>query len=127
METEKMYTLRELETSDIFVFTQILSKIGIREFKDCFAVANTEGEADENTVDRRGVEVFLNMLEIILANVHLCEDRIYHLLARLSGMKAQEIAKLPPAVFMDMISDVFHAEGFHDFFTGASKLLKTKK
>lgn len=127
METEKTYVLRELETSDIFVFTQILSKIGVREFKDCFAVMTAEGETTENAAERRGVEVFLNMLEIILKNVHLCENSLYTLLARLSGMKEQEIAKLPPAVFMEMLSCVIYAEGFHDFFTAALKLLKMKK
>lgn len=68
----KNYELRSLTSDDIFPMFQIISKIGIREFKYCFespdvkaAIAKSEG-TDLNSV---GLAVMLDIGGIVLANV----------------------------------------------------------
>ena len=123
----KNYELRSLTSDDIFPMFQIISKIGIREFKTCFespdvkaAIAKTEG-TDLNSV---GLAVMLDIGGIVLANVPKAKDDIYLLLSQLSGLSKQEIGALPMATFAQMVIDVVRKDEFKDFFQVVSRLFK---
>lgn len=130
-ENAKAYELRSLTADDIFPMFQIISKIGIKEFKSCFeapevkkaigAVAGGEASTDLNAV---GLAVAIDMATILVANLPKTKDDIYQLLAQLSGKSKKEIASLPMATFMQMIVDVVRKEEFADFFQVVSKLFK---
>lgn len=132
-EKTKAYELRELTADDMFPMFQIISKIGIREFKSCFESENvrklvaemTSGEASKDELKATvGVTVALDLASVILSNLGSCKDDIYLLLSQVSGMTTKEIAKLPMATFMAMIIDLVKKKEFADFFQAAVKLFK---
>lgn len=125
------YELRELQSKDVFPMLKIISKIGIKEFKQCFeseemkALANSmkdeEGKADVNAV---GIAIMFDMASLVIAHIPDCEGDIYQLLSQLSGMKKEQIASLSMAEFAAMIIDVFKQDGFMDFIQVVSGLFK---
>ena len=130
---EKAFELRSLEADDMFPMFQIVSKIGIKEFKSCFesaavqeAVSKIAGEnkSDKGAVAAVGMMVAFDVVGILMTNISKAKEDIYFLLSNLSGMSRDEIAKLPPKTFMEMIVAVVKKEEFLDFFQGVSELLK---
>lgn len=130
IEKTKAYELRNLTADDIFPMFQIVSKIGIKEFKTCFDTPEIKGaiakvtageDADLNTV---GMFVALDIAGIIIGNLPKCKDDIYLLLSQLSGKDKKEIAALPLATFIQMVTDVVRKEEFKDFFQVVAKLFK---
>lgn len=128
----KPYTLRELEADDFFLVCTIITKIGVREVKALFAspaiqtlvtnaLADKEGEeakeAFEKLANEVGVSVMIDIAGMIMSHLPDCKNEIYSLLANLSGMKPDEIAKMKMPMFAKMVIDVIKQEGFKDFFT----------
>ena len=126
--TEKKYELRRLNASDIFMMSQILSSIGIKEFRKCFDSENigelVKGTKTEDTAAKVGVAVMFDIAGIVLDNLPSCEKYVYAFLANLSGLKADEIAALPMAEFAEMVVDVIKKEDFRDFMKVVSRLYK---
>lgn len=130
---EKAFELRSLEADDMFPMFQIVSKIGIKEFKSCFESAAVqeaisklaaEKKNDKGAVAAVGMMVAFDVVGILMTNISKAKEDIYFLLSNLSGMSRDEIAKLPPKTFMEMIVAVVKKEEFLDFFQGVSELLK---
>lgn len=128
----KAFELRDLTAEDIFPMFQIISKIGVREFKSCFesetvrkAIEEMGSSAeDQSKLNAVGLSVAVDMAGVILSNVHKCKEDIYQLLAQLSGMQKKDIAALPMQVFIEMIIAVVRKDEFKDFFKGVTKLFK---
>lgn len=129
-EKTKAYELRNLTADDVFPMFQVVSKIGIKEFKTCFdtpevkdviAKLNAGEEANLNTV---GMFVALDIASLVIGNLPKCKDDIYLLLSQLSGKDKKEIAALPLATFIQMVTDVVKKEEFKDFFQVVAKLFK---
>lgn len=129
--TAKAYELRNLTADDVFPMFQIISAIGIKEFKSCFdsdavkkAVAEAAKDGESADIGAVGMTVALDIASIIMANVPKCKESIYLFLAQLSGMTKKEIAELPMMTFVEMIIDVIKKPEFKDFFQAVSKLFK---
>jgi hypothetical protein len=130
--TDKAFELRQLTADDIFPMFQIISKIGVREFKSCFESEEVRkaimdmasGAKDQANVSAVGLTVAVDIAGVIISNLYKCKDDIYQLLSQLSGMKTKEIANLPMPTFLEMIVAVVKKEEFKDFFQGVTKLLK---
>jgi hypothetical protein len=132
-EKTKAFELRDLTADDMFPMIQIISKIGIREFKSCFESENvkklvaemTSGKASKDELKATvGVTVAFDLASVILSNLANCKDDIYLLLSQLSGMTAKEVAKLPMMTFVEMVIEVIKKKEFADFFQAAVKLFK---
>lgn len=128
---EPAYTLRGLEAEDLFPLTTIVSKIGIKEIKDCFAtddvmeaIKNMGAEGENKGIEKIGLSLALEIANVVFANLQHCREEIYLLLSQLSGKSPSEIAHLPLHIFMRMIVDVIRKEEFKDFFEAAAQLLK---
>lgn len=131
---EKTYELRGLVADDMFTMFNIISKIGVKEFKSCFSsdevkaavsTMKTEDGADNGAdVVNIGVSIAFDVAGVVLANIGKCKNDIYALLADLSGLKAGEVAKLPMGTFAGMVVDLVKKEEFADFFQGVLKLFK---
>lgn len=134
--SEKNYELRALKASDFFLVTRILSKIGVKECKQCLEnveiknavrdmMDNQDGaniaDADVASI---GMSVVFDIAGVVLAHMEDCEKDIYRLLSNLSGLKEKEIADLPMAEFGEMVIEVIKHEGFRDFFTAVVKQFK---
>lgn len=129
----KAYTLRTLTADDMFPMFNIVSKIGIREIKNCFSPATTRAMLDslkgddgdrEEKINAVGVMIGMDVLSVIMERLPACRDDLYQLLSQLSGMDKKEIGALPMPTFAEMIIDVIRKEEFRDFFGAVSKLLK---
>lgn len=127
---EKAYELRALTADDMFPMFQIVTKIGFKEFKNCFdspdvkeAIAKTVAgeEVDANSI---GMLVVFDVVGIVVSNLSRAKEDIYQLLSQLSGMTKAEISSMPMAAFTQMIIDVVRKEEFNDFFQVVSKLFK---
>lgn len=127
MDENKAYTLRTLTADDMFPMFQIISKIGIKEFKHSFEnpelikAFRAEGGTD---IESLGVEIAFDMAGVLMANLPTAKDSIYTFLAGVAGMTKQEIAALPMDVFFEMIIDVIKKDEFKDFFKAVKRLLK---
>lgn len=130
-EPVKPYTLKRLQSRDVFPMLRILSKIGVGEIKECFsspAVAEAIGKAQASGKDvdlsSVGVNVVFEIAGVIVNNIPKCEQDIYAFLAQLSGMNAEDIANMDAVVFFEMIVDVIKKPEFKDFMKVVSGLLK---
>lgn len=139
-ETAKAFELRNLTADDMFPMFQIISKIGVKEFKNCFsspeaknaiaaAMANrgkdeSSEESEAADLNAVGVSIALDIASVILANIGNCKADIYQLLSQLSGMTVDEIAQLPMLTFTEMVIAVVKKEEFKDFFQAAARLFK---
>ena len=128
MTTEKTYKLRKLEAKDIAPMASILSKIGIKEIKDCFNPEDikslTDGKTTEEAVGAVGIAVMFDIAGVILGNYEKCQNDIFKFLASLSGMDIKQIESLPLDTFTEMVIDVVRKEEFADFIKVVSKLFK---
>ena len=129
-EDEKPYTLRKLETADVFPMFRLLNKIGFRDLKDneglkktlfLFMGGNVKGKVDVNEL---GVDIFFEAAGVIFEAIPKAETEFYSLLASVACVKVEDIKKQSPAVTFEMIVDFVKKEEFRDFFSVASKLFK---
>ena len=128
MATEKKYTLRKLEAKDIAPMASILSKIGLKEVKNCFSPNDMKaivgGEGSIEAVGAVGVSVAFEIAGVILSNYERCQNDVFKFLASLSGMDIKQIETLPLDTFTEMVIDVVRKEEFADFIKVVSKLFK---
>ena len=133
-EINTKYELRALKATDFFLVTRILSKIGVKECKQCFEsieiknavremMANQEGKGEAD-VASIGMTVVFDIAGVVLGHMEDCEKDIYKLLSNLSGLTTKEVADLPMAEFGEMVIAVIKHEGFRDFFTAVIKQFK---
>lgn len=132
---EEKIELRDLTAQDVFPMAKILSKIGINQFMDVFKGDDVTGligelfsEGNEQQVDDKvsivGLTVALDIANIICSSLDRVETDIYMFLASLSGLKTDDIKKLPMNTFFEMIIDVIKKDEFKGFMKVVSKLLK---
>lgn len=124
---------------------RIIGKIGISDFKKCFAgdtlknliqkgAEEQENSADEkkeenadNLVEQVGFDVVLNIIDVLLLNVPKCEKELYSFLASMCGVSVEEFLTFPPSAFVDILQEIFAAEEAKDFFSHVSRLLNLEK
>lgn len=144
-ETVKPYTFRKLNSTDLFPMIKLITKIGIDELTDVFEgntikgiiervtknrKNTTEGEAvadSKGTIEGKeiiiGISVALKLVNKIMENIPSCENEIYALLSRVSGMDIEEIKRLDIDIFMEMLLDFVTKDEFRDFFRVASRYI----
>ena len=128
----KAFELRTLTADDMFPMFNIISKIGIKEFKRCFESPDVQkavsgmasGKNGQDELTAVGMAVAFDLASVILSNVFKCKDDIYLLLSQLSGMTKKEIASLPMGTFMEMIVAVIKKDEFKDFFQAVTGLFR---
>ena len=122
----KKIELRKLEAKDIAPVVSILSKIGLKEIKECFNPADLQelAKSGEEAATAAGLTVFTELAGVIFGNYEKCQDDIFRFLASLSGKSKEEIASLPMDSFAEMVIEVIKKEEFKDFFSVVAKLFK---
>ena len=140
-----MYVKRKLGIGDLMPVIRIIGKIGISDFKKCFAgdtlknliqkgAEEQKNSADEkkeenadNLVEQVGFDVVLNIIDVLLLNVPKCEKELYSFLASMCGVSVEEFLTFPPSAFVDILQEIFTAEEAKDFFSHVSRLLNLEK
>ena len=126
-EEKKPYTLRALNSKDIFPMMKIISCIKISKFSDCFSSDEAKRLIEKSMqnqkitmkdVEELGMGIAFEIGDVILENA---EKYIYQLLSNLSGMTVKELEDMNPGMFLTMIMDVVKQSGFADFFKVALK------
>lgn len=133
--TEPAYTFRRLNSTDIFLMTKIIGKIGINEFTACFEkdvvkqmVANLTGHrSTADNVTMVGISVTLEIANVIMGKLSSCEAEIYQILANVSSMTVKQIKELDGVVFFEMVLDFIMKDEFRDFIKVVSKRFDSAK
>lgn len=129
---EKKYQLRNPKAEDIFVMFRVISKIGIGNIKKIFNAqyvkeimeANSKENDGEKKPEAIGMYIVFDIASTILENMDHAKTDIYAFLARLSGMKENEISDMEAADFADLVIETIQLEGFRDFFQRVLGLFK---
>lgn len=128
IEIKKAYTLRALQTKDIFLMSKILGKIGVDKFIKDIGVDNIVSMTKDGNVEdilaKIGVNVALNILNVVMNNLPSCEKDVYAFMSSLSGIKEKEIETLGMVEFTEMVVDVIKKEEFKGFIKVVSSLFK---
>lgn len=126
--SEKTYEFRKLNSTDIFPMAALINKIGIRRFKEAFQNDDFKNAlTDENSDDaleKLGMGVVFDIVGIILEALPSCKDDIYNMLTSVSSTEREELEKMTPADFFEMIVDFIKKPELADFMKVASKLFK---
>lgn len=134
-EDAKPYTLRKLNSTDLFPMIRLISKIGLDELTTVFEgdslkelvnsiKARNEGASKVDLQTVAGLNLALKMVNKILEHLPTCEREIYTLLSNVSGMSIDDLKGLDLDVFMEMLLDFVTKEEFKGFFKVASKYIK---
>jgi hypothetical protein len=124
------YTFRQLTSKDIFPMSKIISKIGIKEFKECFesdavkALVKKAGKDKEADTSAVGFTIVIDIAGVILSHLPDCEKDIFNFLASVTGLKVSEIENASMADFAEMIIELVKKEDFKDFIGVVSRLFK---
>ena len=127
------YTLGKFKSTDIFTMATLLSKIGLGKVADAFGRDNVmkilsdfKGKKKEDVTAFTGMQVALQVGEIILGNLENCEAEVFKLLSSVSGLSADDLRNMDAEIFAGLIVEVVHLPQFKDFFKAASRLLNTE-
>ena len=125
------YNFRKLNASDIAPMCKIISKIGIKEIAKCFEsesikslISSVKNENKDKAVDAVGLQVVLDIADILLTHIPDCENDIFKFLSSVSGLKFADVKELSITEFADMIISLVKQSGFSDFIGVVSKLSK---
>ena len=123
--------LRKLQSSDLFRMVKIINGIGFKTIKDSINVDEInklrKGMTDENAdevTSQVGVSVVMSILGVVIENLPKVENDVYEFCGSVAGIKPKDVAKMEMGEFMDLLVAIFKMDGFKDFFSRASKLIR---
>ena len=144
--TSPDFVIRELKSTDVWNFTRVISKIGIREFVKSLdpQLLKASSFKPPETINKKGERVPLprskwneaqiqaelnaeiandqllwNILGLIIDNIGHCEREVNQLLADGIGEDIAYIADMNAADYMDLLVQYISREEFKDFFMQA--------
>ena len=128
--SEKVYTFRTLQATDVFLMFRILGKIGINEFAESFGKESVQkmltGLTAENGVTDAvrtvGIAVTLEVANVILGNLPKCQQEIFQMLSATSNLSVKQVEQLDFPTFTEMVIDFIKKDEFKDFIKVVSKL-----
>lgn len=127
-ENKVHYKFRKLGAVDVAPMCKIIGKIGINEFSKCFEAESVlsllRGGKKENITDLAGIQVMLEVANIIITHIPEVEKDMFTLLASVSGLSVDEIKNLDFVTYTEMIINFVKKEEFKDFIGVVSKLFK---
>lgn len=132
------FNLRQLEAKDMGTMCRIITAIGIKQFrsilsgdtvKDVMDIAKggkADGEDKTSDIVSEiiGIHAAIDAVGIIMENYPKAENEIISFMASVSGMKVEEVRKLPFADYGQMMLEIVMKEDFKDFFRRVRALLR---
>lgn len=134
---ERPYTLRKLTDADLFPLLQLIRQLGLKDFKNAFAESMKKSkfnpdayeskeekeEALNNFKEATGIDIFMDMADVMISKIDLHKDAIYEFYSNLSGIPADDIKEMEFGTLPLMIYDSFNEVKNTAFFKVLSKLL----
>ena len=136
------YNLRKLADADLFPVLQLLRKLGLKDFKDAFIAKRHEymqqlnefnpnlyetdeekKKAMEDLQKSAGLNVVMDMADVMISKIETHKDSIYGFYSTLSGLQPEEIMQMEFGTLPLMIYDSFSEVKNTAFFKVLSKLL----
>lgn len=129
---KKAYEFRKLGALDIAPMCKTIGKIGITEFGKCFEsetvlnlIKQMKGQKNAAQIqDIAGLQVVLEIANIIVCHIPEVEKDIFTLLASVSGLTVDEVRAFDLATFTEMVIDFIKKPEFKDFIGVVSKLFR---
>lgn len=132
------FNLRQLKAKDMGTMCRIITAIGIKQFrsilsgdtvKDVMDIAkggkaDGEDKASDIVSEIIGIHAAIDAVGIIMENYPKAENEIISFMASVSGMKVEEVKKLPFADYGQMMLEIVMKEDFKDFFRRVRALLR---
>lgn len=116
---ERPYTLRKLKDGDLIPLLGLFRKLGLKDFKETIVNA-----ADGGSVAEIGVEVLLNIGEVVIANLeNEAGEAIYEFYSSMSGIPVEDMKEMGFGTLPLMIYDSFREVKNSSFFKVLAKLL----
>lgn len=137
----KAYEFRTLTSKDLFLIIKLVKKIGLDELAKVFEMKNIKSIIDislrtEETEEAEysneneyivGLNIMLDVAQIIVERLDCCENEIYDLLSAASNLDKKQVQELDLDVFIEMIIDFVKLEDFQKLFTKVASLFKSEK
>lgn len=137
----KAYEFRTLTSKDLFLIIKLVKKIGLDELAKVFEMKNIKSiidislrteEAEEAEYSNEneyivGLNIMLDVAQIIVERLDCCENEIYDLLSAASNLNKKQVQELDLDVFIEMIIDFVKLEDFQKLFTKVASLFKSEK
>lgn len=127
--TDKPYVFRRLNASDVAPMCKVIRKFGINEFVNCFTsegvqnlIAKSQQDKTVNIETVAGLQVIVEMANIIISHIPDCEAEIFAFFAGVTGLKVAEIKAFELSTFAEMVIKFLRKEELRDFFKVVSKL-----
>lgn len=118
---KELYHIRKLKPHDLFVMSNIFSKIGIKELKNNIDKDTLEALSGKNANSIiAGLNIAPILIDILLKHLPLIEGDLYTFLADLAEVE-EEAIKNDLDLFMDIIESFVKSKGFNDFFQRFTK------
>ena len=121
----EMYTFRRLNSTDIFLMTKIIGKIGINQFTECLGRDSVKqmisGLTGNDNTTMVGISVMLELANVVIGNLSECEAEIYQLLSNVSSLSVKQIKEMDGVIFFEMVLDFVMKDEFKDFIKVVSK------
>lgn len=137
---EKIYKFRELGSRDLFLIIKLVKKIGLNNFSELLkgdsiknVVKQFTSEKDDEKEDAEnkattymqvGLALGLDFFQVVIERLDECEGVIYEILSKTSNMKLNDLYKMHPDEFIEMIYDFSQLEDFQKLFQKAVSLFK---
>lgn len=127
--TDKVYTFRKLNSTDLFLMFKIVGKIGINEFSKSFDAETVKDmvkltKGTKGAATAVGISVALEVANVIFGNLPKCENEIYLMLSNTSNLTVEQVKDLDFATFTEMVLDFIKKEEFKDFIKVVLKSFK---
>ena len=134
----KAYEFRTLTSKDLFLIIKLVKKIGLDELAKVFEMKNIksiidmsvdteEKEVSDENIFTVGLNIMLDIAQIIVERLDCCENEIYDLLSATSNLDKKQVQELDLDVFIEMIIEFVQLEDFHKLFTKVASLFKSEK
>lgn len=128
---KKAYEFRKLGALDIAPMCKVISKIGITEFSKCFEsetvlnlIRTMKDKGAAQVQDIAGLQIVLEIVNIIVSHIPEVEKDIFALLASVSGLTVETVKGFDLVTFTEMLIDFVKKPEFKDFIGVVSKLFR---
>jgi hypothetical protein len=127
--------MRKLEAGDIFPFVSLISKIGLKDIAKCFnkerltrIVEDVQKDGIEETAtsmtDEIGMDVAIEIMDVIFSNAGKCKNEFFDFLASLIGEDKEIAIHMSLDELVNLILEFIKKPELESFIKVASKLIK---
>lgn len=131
-----MIEIRKPKSSDLFVVSKIISKIGLKNIGNCInadelkelrakmikdnEVADKKGkvthkEFSDNQLTQFGIAVVANIGDLILSKLEDVQDDLNRFISNLSGLSTKEVEDLSIVQYAEIVMTIIKEPDFVDF------------